>query len=491
MSPEESAAPTPGEAKAGGGALGLVRRLSLLDATLLVAGGVVGSAIFLTPRDVAQALPSPPLFLLVWVAGGVVSLMGAIAFAELGAMFPEAGGQYVYLREAFGELAAFLYGWLMFVAGSTGGIATIAVAFAEYLGQAAPVLRADVPLLTLAGWQWHAGHLVRSPWSITQGDLVAVGAIAGLTIINVAGLRPAVLLQNTATWLKYGVLAVFVVLGFAAGKGSWSHFRLEGVQTAFAGGFYGFMSVLGVAFIAVFWAYEGWVYAAWTAGEIRRPERNVPRSMIAGVVGVMVLYVVMNAVYLYALPTSEIARQPTIAQAAANTLFSPAVGFWIAGVIAVSCFGACSSNILAGARVVYAMGRDGVFFRRMGEVHPRHRTPMFALLAQGALACAIALTGTYDQLFTFTVFGMVLSYVATTAALFVLRRTRPDATRPYRCFGYPWLPALYMLLIGGWLVNTVIERPREAVWCLILLAIGLPGYVYWRHHGAGHLAADG
>jgi len=461
-----------------------VRGLSALDAVFIVIGGVVGSAIFLTPQQVAQALPSPPLFLFVWIAGGLVSLMGAIALAELGAMFPEAGGQYVYFREAYGEIAGFLYGWQTFVSGSSGSIATLSVAFAAFLSNVAPALRSDAVLATTPGIHWRAGHFVMSSWHLTRGDIVSVTTIVVLTGINMLGLRPGVLLQNTATWLKYIVLAVFILLGFTFGKGHWQHFNTAGLSAAAHGGLGPLLGAFGVAFIAVFWAYDGWVYAAWAAGEVRQPERNVPRAMIYGVLCVIALYCTMNVVYLYALPIGEIQQHTTIARSAADTLFSPAVGFWISAVIAISCLGASCSNVLAGARVVYAMGRDGVFFRRMGNVHPRFHTPNFALAAQGTLASAIALSGTYDQLFTFTVFGMVLSYFAGVIALFVLRRTRPDASRPYRCAGYPWLPAIYAVLVGSWMLNTVIARPQEALACLGLFAIGLPGYFYWRSRRA-------
>ena len=462
------------------GATGLVRGLSLWDAVFLVIGGTIGSAIFLVPADVARALPAPTLFLAVWVAGGVVSLMAALIVAELGAMFPEAGGQYVYLREAYGDLAAFLYGWLMFVAGGAGGVATIAVAFATYLGKVVSPLAANLVVLTLPGIGWKSGQLVETAWNLTRGDLVAVGSIILLTAINVAGLRPAVLLQNATTWMKYAAMAAFIVFGLLVGKGSWSHFADGGVREAFSGGMPGFMTAMGVGFISVFWAYEGWVYVAWMAGEIREPQRNVPRSLMLGVVGVTLIYCTMNAAYLYALPTSAMAQQDALGQAAAQVLFSPAAAYWVTALIAIACFSATSSNILAAARISYAMAHDRLFFRRMGKVHPQHRTPAFALQAQGALACVLALSGTYDQLFTYTVFGMILSYVATVGALFVLRRTRPDTPRPYRCWGYPWMPALYVVFIVGWLANTTFERPREAVSCLVLSAIGLPGYLYWK-----------
>jgi APA family basic amino acid/polyamine antiporter len=457
----------------------LKRALSLTDAVLLVIGGVIGSGIFITSNAVAAALPSPFFFLGIWVAGGVVCYMAAVAFAELGAMYPEAGGQYVYLREAFGEVAAFLYGWLMFVAGSTAGISTLTVGFADYLGQVLPFGTKTV-VLTTPGFTWKTGQFISSPWHLTRGDLVAVGAIVGLTAINVVGVKRAANFQNVSTWLKYGALAVFVALGFAIGRGSAAHFHPLGIRQAFAGGMYPLLSAAGVAFIAVFWCYDGWVYVSWAAGEIRDPERNIPRALVIGLAGIVMIYVLLNVVYVYALPVSEIAQHETIGQAAAQTLFSASAAFWLSAVIAIACLGAACSNTLAGARVVYAMARDGAFFHRMGEVHPRYRTPAFALMAQGALACVFAVSGTYDQLFTYTVFGMVLSYVATVVAVFVLRRKQPDRPRPYRCAGYPWLPGLYVLLIGGWIVNTVVQRPFEAVSCLVLMAMGLPGFWWWK-----------
>jgi APA family basic amino acid/polyamine antiporter len=460
---------------------GLIRGLSFLDAVLLIIGGVVASAIFLTPTDVAAALPSPLWFFFAWIAGGIVSLMAGFAFGELGAMFPEAGGQYVYLREAFGDFFAFQYGWLMFVAGSSGGIASIAVGFARYLGKAVPVLASEHVLFSLTGMAWNGGHIGTRAWSFTTGDLLASSSILLLTFINVRGLRPAVIFQNVSTWLKYAAFAAFLLCGFAIGKGNWSHFTLAGIGTPFhVGSFYPFMSAMGIAFIAVFWTYDGWVYVSWAAGEVRDPERTIPRSLVLGIGIVMALYLVMNAVYVYALPISQIAQEGTLAQAAATALFSPAIAGLLSLVIAVSALGGTSSCILAGARISYAMGRDALFFRSMGDVHPRFRTPHIALIAQGVWSAVIALTGTYDQLFTYTMFGMVLSYVACVVALFVLRRSQPNTRRPYHCFGYPWLPAVYVLLIGGWIINTVVERPSEAFSCMAVMAIGVPGYIYWK-----------
>jgi basic amino acid/polyamine antiporter, APA family len=461
----------------------LVRGISATDATLLIVGGIIGSAIFLTPSDVAAQMHTPLLFLLVWAAGGIVTLITGFSFAELGAMFPEAGGQYIYLREAFGDFIAFLYGWMMFLVGNSGGIAAICVAFAVYLGKAFPALHAEKIWLAMPGISWHAGHFVPVVWHLTSGDATAVGGIIFLTAINVWGLRKGVWLQNISTWLKYGALAAFVVFGFTLGKGNWNHLRFSGGLSQLTHpSFHAFMSAMGVAFIAVFWCYDGWEYVSWVAGEVRDPQRSIPRSLIVGIFGVIAIYMAINVVYLYAMPLDQIATTDAVGQLAASKLFSPFVAYLLSLVIAISCLGAAGCCVLSGARVSYAMALDGLFFRRMGDVHPRFHTPWFALVTQGGISCLIALSGTYDQLFTYSMFGMVLSYVGCVVAMFVFRRTRPDQPRPYRCFGYPWLPAIYVILIGGWLLNTLIERPMEALSCVGFMAIGVPGYVYWKKH---------
>jgi APA family basic amino acid/polyamine antiporter len=239
-------------------------------------------------------------------------------------------------------------------------------------------------------------------------------------------------------------------------------------------------AALGVALIAVFWALDGWVYITWVAGEVKDPERNVPRSLILGLLLVGGTYLAINVVYVYALPMAGIAATATVAQTAAVSMFSPSAGRLLAIMIAVSCFGAMASCILSGARVYYAMAEDGVFFRALAEVHPRWRTPVWSLVLQGAWSAALALSGRYDQLFTYVMFMMVLSYVMTVVALFVLRRKRPDAQRPYRCVGYPWVPALYVILAGLWALNALKEKPKEAGWGILIVLIGVPFYFYWR-----------
>jgi APA family basic amino acid/polyamine antiporter len=447
----------------------LVRGLSLLDAVLLLVGGVIGSSIFLTAKDIAGPLPHPVLFLLVWVLGAAISLCACFAFAELGTMFPDCGGQYVYMREAYGDLPAFLYGWMMFSVGNGGSIAALAVGSAAYLGGIVPGISQVHVVLSVAGMV------------LTRAQVVALIMIAVVTWINVAGLRRGALLQNVATWAKFGAMAAFVILGFAIGKGDWHHFTAGAARGLSLGMSSGqLLSAFGVALIAVFWAYDGWVYIGWVAGEMKDPRRSVPLAMFLGVMIVGVIYVAMNMTYLYALPISEIVKHETIAHAAAVALFSPAAAVWLSAMVAVSCFGAMACAILGSPRIYFAMARDGLFFRRMAEVHPKWRTPAFALIGQGIWAGMLTLSGRYDQLYTYVMFGMVLSYTATVVGLFVLRWKRPDIPRAYRCTGYPWLPGIYVLIGTAWTLNTIFTRPTESLAGTIIVLLGMPGYLYWK-----------
>jgi APA family basic amino acid/polyamine antiporter len=397
-------------------------------------------------------------------------------------MFPDSGGQYVYLREAYGDLPAFLYGWMLFSVANGGSIAALAVGSAAYLGGIIPNISQEHVVLSSAG-------IV-----VTRAHLVALIMIAAVTWMNVVGLRRGALLQNVATWAKFGAMAAFVILGFAIGKGDWHHFTTQGWGTVngLAMGMSPgqLLSAFGVALIAVFWAYDGWVYITWVAGEVKEPRRNVPLSMVIGVVIVGVIYVAMNMTYVYALPISEIAKHETIAHAAAAALFSPAAAVWLSAMIAVSCFGAMASCILSAARVYYAMALDGVFFRRMAKVHPKWRTPAFALIGQGVWAGVLTLSGRYDQLYTYVMFGMVLSYTLTVVGLFVLRRRRPEIPRAYRCTGYPWLPAIYVLISAAWTLNTIFTRPKEALAGAIIVLIGVPHYLYWKRSRKKIIAAQ-
>src|SRR5664279_5243479 len=404
----------------------LVRGLSLTDSVMLLAGGIIGSGIFLTAGQIASAVHKPVFFLGVWLAGGLISLLACFAFAEMGAMFPEAGGQYVFLREAYGEFPAFLYGWMIFTVGQSGTIAALAVGFAEYFGAIVPLAAAHKPIATLLGF------------TLTRGHLVSIGAIILLTTINVLGVKRGSALINVATWAKFAAIGIFVLLGLAIGKGSWSNYAVN-LPLDQPASLSHVISGFGVALIAVFWAYDGLVYVTWVSGEIKNPQRVLPRALLLGILLVGVIYVSVNVIYLYALPITQVANETTIAQAAAVTLFSS-----------------------------------------MGRVHPKYRTPAFSLIALSAWSVVLALSGSYDQLYTYVMFMMVLSYVAAVAALFVLRRKRPDVPRPYLCTGYPYLPALYLLMAGAWALNSVVTRPKETLVGIGIVFLGAPFYAFWR-----------
>jgi len=457
----------------------LVRGLSLLDSVLLLVSGIIGSSIFLTAKDIAGPLPNPILFFLVWILGGVISLCACVAFAELGSMFPDSGGQYIYLRKAYGDLFAFLYGWMFFTVGNGGTIAALSVASAAYAGNIVPFISQQHVIFSLAGMPF------------TRAHAVGLVLIAILTCVNVVGLRWGALLQNISTWTKFTAMAVFVVLGFAIGKGHWSNFSAQAPGGLTMGLNPGqLISALGIGLIAVFFAYDGWVYITWVAGEVKDPRRNVPLAMVLGVLAVGAIYLAMNMTYVYALPLSEIAQYETIAHVAATKLFSPAAAVWLSAMIAISCFSAAAACTLSGSRVYLAMAQDGAFFRRMAVIHPEWRTPAFSLIGQGIWGAVLTMSGRYDQLYTYVIFGMVLSYTLTVIGLFVLRWKKPDVPRPYRCTGYPWLPAIYVLVGVTWTLNTIIHRPSEALGSAAIVLVGVPGYWYWKRKSRSQVTGE-
>jgi len=393
-------------------------------------------------------------------------------------MFPDSGGQYIYLREAYGDLVAFLYGWMLFTVGNGGTIAALSVASAAYMGNIIPFISEQHVIFSLAGMPF------------TRAHAIGLVLIAILTCVNVFGLRWGALLQNVSTWTKFSAMAVFVVLGFAIGKGHWSNFSAQapgGLTMGLSAG--QLISAFGVGLIAVFFAYDGWVYITWVAGEVKDPRRNVPLAMVLGVLAVGAIYLAMNMTYVYAMPLNEIAKYETIAHAAATKLFSPAAAVWLSAMIAISCFSAAAACTLSGSRVYLAMAQDGVFFRRMAVIHPKWRTPAFSLIGQGIWGAVLTMSGRYDQLYTYVIFGMVLSYTLTVIGLFVLRWKKPDVPRPYRCTGYPWLPAIYVLVGVTWTLNTIIHRPSEALGSAAIVLVGVPGYLYWKRKSRGKLAA--
>ncbi|HTV96756.1 MAG TPA: amino acid permease [Steroidobacteraceae bacterium] len=453
----------------------LVRRLTLFDSIMLVVSGTIGPSIFIIPADVLRAVPNPGVAMLLWIAAGAITLLAALACAELGGMFPEAGGQYVFMREAYGGFTAFLYGWVLFTAGNSAALASMGIAVALFLGQAVPALAADHVLL--------AGSIRGVPFRLEQGSVVAVAAVIALTTVNLMSVKLAAWVQNlTALAYVVAVLAI-VAIGFLFGAGSWSHFNwasVGAVPVSAAG--------IGVAMIPLFYCYDGWEFLSWVGGEIKNPRRNLPLALIGGVLLVIVTYLLANAIFLYALAPSDLAHSTTPAAAAMRAMFSADIGRWLALFIAIISFGSASVVTLGGARIYYSMAKDGAFFRAMTRLHPRWKTPSTSLIAQGVWVCVLILSSRYDQLYTCFIFMMTLTYAMTVGAVLVLRRTQPDRARPYRCFGYPWLPMIYLIVALSFVISTLIARPLESLTGLALAALGVPLYLHWRRNAAaGHV----
>ena len=453
-----------------GSAPKLTRRLSLFDSAMLVVTGTIGASIFLTPADVLRAVPDPRFALLLWVVAGGITLLGGLACAELGGMFPEAGGQYVYIREAYGPFPAFIYGWVLFTAGNSGALAAVAIAFALFLGQAFPLLAADHVLFS--------GVLGGLHLKLDQGALVAVTAVVALTLVNVRSIKLAAWLQNF-TAVSYLVVVVgIVVCGLALGHGSWSHFTPAQATPGLS------LHAAGIAMIALLWSFDGWEFLSWVAGEIDNPRRNLPLALVTGIALVIVTYLMVNVVFLYALPPAALTASASPSDAVMAAIFSSDMGRWLAVFIALISLGTASVVVLGGARIYYSMARDGVFFPAMTRVHPQWHTPVASLAAQCGWVIFLILTSSYDGLYTCFVFMMTLTYVLTVGAVFVLRRTQPDRPRPYRCTGYPWLPLLYLVVACCLVVSTFVSRPRESLGGIGMALLGIPLYAFWRRKAA-------
>lgn len=425
---------------------GLRRALGLLDATLVNVGVMVGSAVFLTASEVARAVPDPLLQLATWVVAGLFSLAGALTIAELGAALPRAGGLCVYLREAFGPFSGFLYGWALLVVIQTAAIAAVAVAFASYCGHFLPLS----PLLT---------------------QLLAVASIALLTAVNVAGVREGVWTQNVVTFAKLALIVALVALAFGGNAASAAHLRgpLAGVTLA------GF----GAALIGPLFAFDGWITLSYMGGEVKDPQRNLPRAALLSVAVVAALYLALNAAYLLVLGPAKVAASPLVAAETGRALLGERGADLAAAMVVLATFGGVNGNVLGGARVLYAMAEAGLFWPAAARVHPRFGTPAVALAVQGVISAAFVFTGRFEQLLTSCLFASWLFYALGGLAVFALRR-RKDLPSPYRVWGYPWLPAAFVAFAALLLVSTIAADPRDAALGAGLLLTGIPAYLFFR-----------
>ncbi len=447
----------------------LVRSLGPWDAALITIGSTLGSGIFITTSDIARGLPHAGLILLVWIVGGLLTLAGALTYAELGGMFPKAGGQYHFLKEAYGRFWGFLFGWAAFFVIMTGGIATLAVGFGEYLGSYLPFFSTSHALFSMPLGPWS--------WTVNGGQLAGALAIIFLTVVNYVGLREGVGLQNLVTVAKVGS-----VLGLAA-FGLLAEARIDAVQAIAAPlPQRGLLAAFGIGMIAALWSYDGWYAATNMGGEMRKPSRDLPLGLIGGTVAITALYALVNWVYIRALSVDEMAATSRIGEAATRALFGPMGGRFITAAILVSIFGCISATILYAARIYLPMAEDKCFFPSLASVHPRFRTPSSCLIAQGVWGIVLTCSGSFEQLYTYVVFSVVLFHAATGIAVFVLRRQRPEAHRPYRTWGYPWVPVLFILSSLLLVINTLMEKPVESVIGLVILALGVPAYFFWQRN---------
>ena len=454
------------------------KQLSLLDATTIIVGSMIGSGIFLAPSLIAQIVQTsalgPGTFISIWLVGGFLTLCGALSYGELAAAMPKTGGQYVFLREAYSPIWAFLYGWTQFSVVQSGFIAAVAIAFANYLGVFVPGVSQTAIALEAAGLR------------LSTVQLAAIGLIVILTLLNARGLREGSFLQNLFTAAKVVALLALVAAGLSSGKGSISHFEpllpttLNTVTLA----------AIAVAMSKALFAYDSWNVVTFVAEQTREPERTLPRALFAGTLGVTILYTLACVVYLYILPIDQAANAPDqrIAASVASVLFGPIGVSLISFAILLSTAGCVNGLILSGPWLYYAMARDRLFFRGAAQLHPERKIPTGSLNRQMFWSIALILTGSlgtrgaqlYSDLLTFTSFASLLFNALTVAGLFVLRRTQPNLPRPYRVPGYPWVPALYLITAVFFLIYIAIGDPRNAGFGIGVILLGLPLYLFWN-----------
>lgn len=449
----------------------LKRELGVWAAAAIVVGTTIGSGIFLVPKTMIQEVGSPGLVFAVWIVGGILSLFGALTYAELAARFPEAGGEYVYLREAYGPFWGFTYGWLQTWVARSGSAATLATGFFVYLTHFFPALDGIFTVLPLPiGPDW-------KPLEIRYGQILAICVLLILGIVNTLGVRIGAGVQVTLTVIKVALILGVIAVGFIAGHGNAANYQaavaLEGDSSAFLRFF--------AALVAALWAYDGWNTVVMVGSEVRDPQRNMPRSLIGGILGIIGIYLAANAAYFFVLSPTEAAGSSRIAA----EMMSKAVGATGAGIVSVaamiSMFAALNGTVLGGSRIPFAMARDGLFFASAGNIHGRFHTPASAIWFLTATACLLVLSGRYEQLFTSVIFSSWILYAMATASVFVFRARdgRPDGGS-YQALGYPWVPGLFVATAAILLGATLLKSPRESILGLGIIVLGIPFYRHWN-----------
>ena len=443
----------------------LARDLGVSHAWAVVVGTIIGSGIFLVPAEMMQAVGTAKLVYLAWLVGGLLSFFGALTYAELGAMKPQAGGEYVYVHDAYGPLSGFLYAWTWFVIAKPGSIATLTTGLVRILG-------------TFSMFSFFANDILARPFHVTWGQLVAIAATILISLLNYVGIKKAGEFQLVFTILKVAMILVIVVVGFSYSGGGWGNFG--GSYSGSKGGIAGFFAAL----VAALWAYDGWNDLNMVAGEIRRPERNIPIALIFGVATVGALYILVNAAVQYVLPANAMA----ISQRPASDALALVLGHFGAGIVsagmALSIIVAMNGTIMSGARVPYAVARDGYFFSSLAQVHPRFRTPSVAIIVQAVLAIILLLLGgNFRQLFSLTIFSEWLFYMISGSTIFVFRHREPNAARPYKVWGYPLVPGLFVLASAVLLYYTFTDNVRNSAMGSLVILAGVPLFYYFsRKH---------
>lgn len=503
----------------------MVQTLGLFSSTAIVAGSMIGSGIFLVDADIARLTDSPALLVAAWIVTAAMTMIGALSYGELAAMMPKAGGQYVYLRESLGPLWGFLYGWTLFLVIQTGTIAAVCVAFGKFLG-------VFFPAVSTSHWLWHIAHvpavrigpmeLGNMDIGVNTANLVGVIIVISLAVVNVFGVKLGALIQNVFTSAKAISLAGLVLLAFTVGRNdtavganfghglsefwknaSWT--SLHPVQVGVGGPIVlvNVFVILAVVQVGSLFSADAWNNITFTAGEVKNPRRNIPLSLILGVGFVLTVYILATVAYLLVLPMHgdphgatalarglQYASEDRVATAALEVIFHSGGAYIMAAAILVSTFGCANGMSLAGARVYYAMSQDGLFFKSVGKLHPRYRTPAAGLLVQGAWTAVLCLSGSYSQLLDYIIFAVLVFYVLTIVGLFVLRFKQPDAARPYRALGYPVLPALYIVM-AAWICIVLLRYKPQYTWPgLALVLLGIPVYLFWSRHTTSAIAPD-
>jgi len=431
----------------------LPRRLTLLDTTLLVVGGIIGTGVFFNSSNVAQRVHTPGLIITAWLIGGVIALIGALSYAELGAMMPQIGGEYAFLREGLHPMVAFLYGWTLLLVISTGAIAAVAMKFSETLATLVPALNTPLRI-----------------------KLTGLAALWGLALVNYFGVKPGAFVQNVFTAGKLIALAVLIVLGLTARVPS--HLILHPFA---AGGYEGSIVIaMGAALAPILFSYGGWQNSTYTAGEIINPGKTVPRASVIGIIIVIVVYVAANVAYLHVLPAAEVRATGTLATDVARRIMGDMGARFISIAIVVSTFGFIDMTMLTSPRVFYAMARDGLLFGALAYVHPKHKTPSVVLAFYTAMTSLMMLAGSYDSLLSYATFGDWIFFGSTVLALFTLRKKYPDLPRPYRVWGYPVLPALFVIVAYTFVVINFIANQPQTSYGLALILAGIPLYFLFR-----------